>query len=418
MNVQRSLVIPAFLSVLFISTLAAQAAGCYDMVRVDGIDPVTGFFKGPVYDGVLIGPEVPTSSSPEVPFNRYELVSDSGVVHSFDMNGNEIVADRIQLPMITFHPLTSITKGQYKGAAFIVVDGGDAYVICQGKIKLHIPHGQPPNGLPQHYSNTSGTYSKEHRGIYTEATELFDEVMVLGNDHNELVLVNLKTRTVKVYQLSHTGRGSIYSKPLVVKDEVYVTSTDGHIYRVKFDKTALAVLSKSDSDLGESIEASPVLLSNGEIAVGTRSGRVVFMRKDFGQGNLPEKNLRAYIGPNGLRSYGEKLLVSGQWGTQSVLGVVNITTKVGGRLNTRGSVAREVLLSKYNGKEIFIAVDELGNGYVTDTRLQPLGHFSLGENPASGPMNFGGTVRISTVSARLASLKFKSGPNNNIDIEY
>lgn len=381
--------------------IAAEDEHLYDMVRVDKVDPKTNFFEGPIYDGALLWPAVKTRSDKGKPFNGYSIVSDKGVVHTFDSKGNEISTKRIKLDGVTMVGLSSVATGAFAGSAFITTETGNTYVVRDGKILVHIPNGLPPAGL-------SGA-------SYTRASQFSDDLMVLGDNKNRLIFINLRTKKIQGLFLSHIDAGMVLAPPLVVRNSVFSTSTDGHLYRVVFDAQSMAVTSTAEHDFGEPIEAPPVLLSNGDLVVATGSGRIVFMSQDFGPGKIQDKSLGAPSERRGLRLFEDNLLAVGTKGGKSILAIVNTSTKETGKTTTTGPLSRDCLFIRCNGKEIFVIVDGWGNGYVTDVRLQKLGTFKVGEDPYSGPILLGGKIRVSTASARLASLEFKNFKNARIE---
>lgn len=372
------------------------------MERVEKIDPKTDFYSGAKTYGAVLGVPVPTTPPDETSPGGYLMVSNSAVAHYFDPQGNEIRSKRVQLTGATLIGLSAIKKGMYARSAFITMLSGDTYVIRGGRVLMHLASGTPPTGLGN--------------GTYTPASQFSDDVMVLGDTRNELIFVNLRTKKVKVVSLSHIEGGKVLAPPLVVGDTVFATSTDGHLYKLKFDPDSMTVASKEDTNFGESIEAPPVLLTNGDLVVATNSGRVVFMNQDFGPGKLPNMNIGSPVDWAGLQTERDSLLVIGKRGGKSILGLINTVTKATGNFVTSGPVSNKVPLIRHNGKEVFVIVDDFGGGYVTDTWLRPLGTFHVGEDPYCGAVVMGGKIRVSTCSSRLATIRFKNFKDSKVEL--
>lgn len=314
-------------------------------------------------------------------------------MHTLDpRTGIEVPGKNVKLLSVCFNPMAAILQGKYAGAAFVTDDSGTMFVVRNGRVELKIPAAQPPDGLPD--------------GRFTTAVQVAENEMALANTNNELILVDLVTLKVRVFQLGPSA-DRFYAKPLFVNGYLYIGSTDGRLYKV----SAQTGVSTS-IDLKSPILNSPVLVEGGEIMVANRKGEIYRLTQDLKEGKYDVINVGGLVERNMVRLHGKYLVVStldNEAGTQGRFYVIDTGSGGGGGYQAKFSVTSGSSSFIFKNEQLFALVDQSGHGYIVNSKSQKVGSFDTGEQTTySDPFFLGGNrIFVPTDSSRLAILEFK-----------
>lgn len=337
------------------------------------------------FSAPLLGPPIKTTSQQSCIADRYAIVSTSGVIHFFGINGNEMSAEKIRLDQSVGNPIFAIEKGPLKGAGLIAADSGSVYVVRNGSIQATLPHGSPPNGLPSRR--------------FTTAAQFDDFTFVFGTNENEAAYVNMSTRKAKLIQLGDklSNDFEILSQPLVVDGTVYLTSNDGHVYKIKRNYSVSSIY------LREPVSAPAIQIADDELIVGTEKGNLLSLNLNLESGRFKGTSFGGSINKNSMKKYGNFLFVSSWSSTIGArVGLINLKTNSAFSFRPDGVIDYGVYHYHKRGEDFFLMVDENGKGYLRDSRMMHRGSFNVGDEPCGEPFSFGSRIVVPTVSGKLA----------------
>lgn len=373
----------------------------FDLVRVQS-EPT----------GNLIGRAVEVTVNQDG-FNRKALamISQKGSIHYFDINSLKEYTDlRLAIEKDSKfdieHPLLKITNGIYKGCTVSITTKGDVCVVDNGKLLLKI----------------AGKLPKSHLYLihkYSMPAEYDSNVIVAGNAINQLVFINLETKSVKIVQLGAKSKinknnievaNDVRGKPYVSGELVYAGSSDGFLYKVK----PSGVVQKKK--VGEPIYTTVVPVGETAIVVATCDGQIC----SFNKADLvlrKKYNSPGFIFyPHEFRRHGDYLIVSAVRRREEDRQHIQYSLRIYGlkkpTLFTRTDVRNscECTHFRINSQDFFIFIIQCGKGLVLDHNLYIRGSFDLGEDiPLTGcSASMIGNKLIVPTRHNLAIFRFKN----------